>query len=171
MVHVLVTTASKHGSTHEIGQVIAAALVAEGVQVVIRPVAEVSEIDDADAVILGSGVYAGHWLAPARRFVELFGDALRQRQVWLFSSGPLGSPPAPAGDPVEVAAVMEATSARGHRVFGGKLEKEQLNFGERAIVKMVSAPYGDYRDWPEITNWVREITDSLKVAAGDQSNR
>ena len=57
---------------------------------------------------------------------------------------------------------MTATSARSHRVFGGKLERDQLNFGERAVVKVVSAPYGDYRDWPEVTNWVRDIADSLR---------
>ena len=44
MVQMLVATASKHGSTHEIGQVIAAALVAEGIQVVIHPVDDVADL-------------------------------------------------------------------------------------------------------------------------------
>jgi len=167
MVRMLVTTASKHGATREIGEAIAAALVAEGVEVVVRPVDEVAAIDDADAVIVGSGVYAGRWLASARRFVERFGEGLRQRSVWLFSSGPLGTPPAPEDVPLDIATVMEATSARGHRVFSGRLARERLNVGERAIVKMVRAPYGDYREWPEITTWAREIADSLKVGARD----
>jgi hypothetical protein len=37
--------------------------------------------------------------------------------------------------------------------------------GERALVKMVRAPYGDYRDWPEIAEWAQEIAGSLKGTA------
>lgn len=168
MVRVLISVASKHGATREIGEAIAAALTAEGIEAVTRPAQEVAAIDDFDdfdAVIVGSGVYAGHWLEPAKQFIERHGAALRQRPVWLFSSGPLGEPLAPAGDPVDVAPLVESTAARGHRVFGGQLARERLGFGERAIVKMVRAPYGDYRNWPEVGEWAREIAGSLKIAA------
>ena len=57
------------------------------------------------------------------------------------------------------------TAARGHRIFAGRLAKDELGFGERALVKMARAPYGDYRDWPEIAEWAREIAGSLKAAA------
>jgi menaquinone-dependent protoporphyrinogen oxidase len=46
-----------------------------------------------DAVVLGSAVYAGRWLDPARQYAALYADVLRARPVWLFSSGPIGNPP------------------------------------------------------------------------------
>jgi menaquinone-dependent protoporphyrinogen oxidase len=165
MVRMLVTAASKHGATAEIGEAIASALVDEGIDAEVQSPDRVAAIDDFDAVIIGSGVYAGHWLEAAKQFVGRHGAALRQRPVWLFSSGPLGDPPAPAGEAVDVAPLVESTAARGHRVFAGNLAKERLGFAERAIVKMVRAPYGDYRNWPDITDWAREIAADLTVGA------
>ena len=165
MVRVLVSVASKHGATEEIGEAIAVAITEEGVEAQFHAPERVATLDGFDAVIIGSGVYAGHWLEAAKRFIERHGAALRQRPVWLFSSGPLGDPLAPIAEAVDVEPLVEMSAARGHRTFAGKLAKEELGFGERALVKMVRAPYGDYRDWPEIAEWAREIAASLKAAA------
>jgi Flavodoxin len=165
MVRVLVIVASRHGATREIGEAVAAALTAEGIESEVQPPERVAEIDGFDAVIIGSGVYAGHWLEAAKRFIKRHEVTLRQRPVWLFSSGPLGDPPAPIAEPVDVAPLVEMTAARGHRIFAGRLAKTELGFGERALVKVVRAPYGDYRDWPEIAEWGREIAGGLKAAA------
>ena len=165
MVRVLVTVASRHGATRQIGEAVSTALTEEGIESEVQPPERVAAIDGFDAVIIGSGVYAGHWLGAAKGFIERHEVALRQRPVWLFSSGPLGDPPAPIAEPVDVAPLVERTAARGHRIFAGRLAKDELGFGERALVKMVRAPYGDYRDWPEIVEWAREIAGGLKAAA------
>jgi len=108
---------------------------------------------------------AGHWLEAAKRVIKRHEATLRLRPVWLFSSGPLRDALAPIAEPVDVASLVEMTAARGHRIFAGRLSKEELGFGERALVKMVRAPHGDYRDWPEIVAWAREIAASLRAAA------
>ena len=156
---VLVTVASKHGSSAEIGSAIAATLTKEGHQVDLLEPATVHGVSPYDAVILGSGVYIGHWIESARKFAEQYATALREKSVWIFSSGPLGSKP--AEDPVDASKVIELLAPREHRVFYGALERDKLGFGERAIVGMVHAPYGDYRDWDEITTWTRGISDEL----------
>ena len=165
MVRVLVSVASRHGGTEEIGEAIAAALTEEDIESEVQPPERVATLDGFDAVIVGSGVYAGHWLEAGKRFIERHKAELRQRPVWLFSSGPLGDPLAPIAEAVDVAPLVETIAARGHRVFAGKLAREELGFGERALVKMVRAPYGDYRNWPEIAAWAHEIAASLKAAA------
>jgi menaquinone-dependent protoporphyrinogen oxidase len=100
--------------------------------------------------VLGSAVYAGHWLKPARELVGRLGTVVADRPVWLFSSGPVGDPPKPEEDPVDVAEILTATRARDHRVFAGRLVRRQLSFPERAIVSALCVPEGDFRDWPEI---------------------
>jgi menaquinone-dependent protoporphyrinogen oxidase len=67
----------------------------------------------------------------------------------------------PEEDPVDVAPILDATSARDHRVFSGKIGKSKLNFGEKAILVAVRAAVGDFRDWNEIESWANEIADQL----------
>jgi menaquinone-dependent protoporphyrinogen oxidase len=158
---VLVSAATKYGATGEIARAIADVLTGRGLEVTLVPPEEVGRIDDYDAAVLGSAVYAGHWLKPAKELVGRSSGALAGRPVWLFSSGPIGDPPKPEEDPVEVEDVMEATKARGHRVFAGKLVKKQLSFGEKAIVLALRAPEGDFRDWDAIRAWAEEIAGEL----------
>ncbi len=158
---VLVAAASKHGGTAEIARAIGTALSEARLQTEVRPVDEVTTLEPYDAVVLGSGVYMGRWLEPARRFVERNGPALATRPVWLFSSGPTGVPPRPAQPPGDVTDLIEATHARDHRVFPGVLDKDSLGFGERAIVAAVRAPVGDYRPWDEVRTWALGIARAL----------
>jgi menaquinone-dependent protoporphyrinogen oxidase len=158
---ILVTVASKHRSTLEIGQAIGRAFAARGITTDVRPAAEVDTIVGYDAVVLGSGIYAGSWLAPARDFVQRCLGQLRERPVWLFSSGPLGDPPLPAGDPAGAAAIIALLQPRGHRTFAGRLERDDLGRGEKLIVRVVRAPFGDYRDWPAVQAWADEISGEL----------
>jgi hypothetical protein len=81
---------------------------------------QVDTVDGYDAVVLGSAVDAGHWLRPARDLVCCCGPALADLPVSLFSSGPVGDPPMPEEDPVDVAEVLAAIGAREHRLFAGR---------------------------------------------------
>jgi len=159
-VRVVVAAASKHGATAEIADRIAEALCSRGLDAEVVTPGDLDTTDGHDAAIIGSAVYAGRWRREARELADRIG-ASDPLPVWLFSSGPLGDPPKPDEEPVDVAGILEATSARGHRVFAGRLDKAGLSFGERAITKAVRAPEGDYRDWDEITGWAAEIADAL----------
>ena len=160
----LVASASKHGSTHEIALAIADTLRASGHEVDVRLITDEFEPDLAsyDAVILGSAVYFGRWMAEARQFVERHREALSARPTWLFSSGPLG----PEGDlmpvdPVQLVDIINAIGARGHQAFDGSLWPDQLGIGEWLTIKVIQAPTGDFRDWPAIRAWADEINDAL----------
>lgn len=160
---VLVASASKHGSTTEIARAIGTALLLRMVDADVRTVESVVTIEGYDAVVLGSGVYMGHWLEPAKRFIEQHAEELQQRPVWLFSSGPLGDPPKPVTEAADVADLIEATHAREHRIFAGSLDKHELGIAERAMVAAVRAPEGDFRPWDEIDTWAGAIVAELAV--------
>jgi menaquinone-dependent protoporphyrinogen oxidase len=161
---VLIASASRHGATHEIAESIGRALEDRGLE---TQVAHVEDIEDAkgfDALVLGSAVYAGRWLEPARRFAERHRDELTRHPTWLFSSGPIGDPPRPEDDEaVHLDEAVEALSAREHRVFAGRLDRHRLGLGERALVIAFRAPDGDFRDWEAIGVWASSIADELQV--------
>ena len=160
---VLVSTASKHGSTAEIGARIGGVIEARGHRVdVLRP-EDVDDVVPYDVVVLGSAVYAGRWQKEARQLVEREGGVLVQRPVWLFSSGPIGDPPKPDEDPVDIADVMAATKAEDHRVFAGRLDRRSLSFPERAIVAALHVADGDDRDWDAIDAWATSIADAIST--------
>jgi menaquinone-dependent protoporphyrinogen oxidase len=100
-------------------------------------------------------------MADARDLVEREAASLRGKPVWLFSSGPVGEPPKPEEDPVDAAPLVEATLAKAHRVFSGKIDRAVLGLGEKAIVITLRAPEGDFRDWDAITAWAAEISSAL----------
>lgn len=158
---VLVAVASKHGSTEEIARAVAEVLSERGLEATVRSPEEVDDVGGFDAVVLGSAVYAGRWMKEARELVERATEDLAARPLWLFSSGPIGDPPKPEEDPVDVAEIMEATEARDHRVFAGRLERAKLGFAEKAVVMALRAPDGDFRDWDEIRGWAGVIAETL----------
>lgn len=160
-IRVLVSAGSKHGATAEIAQTIGETLRGRGLDVTVSEPEKAVDVGGFDAVVLGSAVYAGHWTGPAKDLADRVAAASPGAGVWLFSSGPLGDPPKPEEDPVDVSDVTEKTSAREHRVFAGKIDKSKLSFGEKAIMVAVRAPEGDFRDWEEITAWAVSIADSL----------
>jgi menaquinone-dependent protoporphyrinogen oxidase len=159
--NVLVAVASRHHSTYEIGGRLARALEGAGLIVDLRRPEEVVALDDYDAVVLGSGVYAGRWLPAATQLADRLADELGERPVWLFSSGPVGDASAPAGDLSAVAGILARIDGRGHRVFAGRLEAAELKLGEKLVLKVVRAKTGDYRDWTAIDAWAREIAAEL----------
>lgn len=162
---VLVTAASRHGSTAEIAEAIGRHLAEAGFEVHVIPPDDVAGLDGFDAAVIGSAVYAGHWLEPARQMVERLHGRFATLPVWLFSSGPIGDPPKPEEEAVDVAAVVEATGARAHKVLAGNIDKGRLSFPERAIVRALRVPTGDFRDWDEIARWAAEVAAELRTAA------
>jgi menaquinone-dependent protoporphyrinogen oxidase len=158
---VLVSAASEHGSTTEIARVIGDTLDRNDITVDIIPPAVVDSIEDYDAVILGSAVYSGHWLAASRDFAIRFRDPLAVRPVWLFSSGPVGDPSRKL-DPAEVDRILQAIPVCGHRMFAGKLDPQALSFMERtSLLVSRDGVRGDFRDWDIITQWADGIAANL----------
>jgi menaquinone-dependent protoporphyrinogen oxidase len=162
---ILVTAASRHGSTREIAETIATELRAQALAVEVRDPQTVTALDRYDAVILGSAVYAGKWLAAADGFARQHRARLATIPVWLFSSGPIGDGPHPHGDLAGLDELQATLGAREHVIFTGKLETSDLNLAERLIARVVHAPSGDFRDWDAIRRWARAIGTTLQRGA------
>jgi menaquinone-dependent protoporphyrinogen oxidase len=166
---VLVSAASRHGATAEIARAIGETLAQAGLEAVVLPPDAVTTLDGYHAVVLGSGIYVGHWMDSAKNLVDRHAAALASRPVWLFSSGPIGEPPKPDEDPTDIAEIIEATHAREHKVFAGKVDRAALGLGEKVILTAVRAPEGDFRPWDDVRDWAGGIAAALnaeRTAAG-----
>src|SRR5262245_17735246 len=135
--HVLVTYGSKRGGTAGIADAIAEVLIDEGIDAELAAAAEVHEVNDYDAVIVGGALYVSRGHHEARRFVRRHARALRACSVWMFSSGPLDRSASeraiePTGD---VRSLMRLVGARGHVTFGGRLTRDARGFIASAMAK------------------------------------
>jgi len=165
IVRLLITVASKHGSTAEIADFIAAELEACAVETTVLEPEDVLDLDPYDGIVIGSAVYTGYWMRSATDMVTRLKDSFNDKIVWLFSSGPLGDPPEPPGVPFSVDSVSKATDAIEHVVFGGAIDREKLGFGERAVVVALRVPDGDFRNWEDIRSWAQGIAAHMRASA------
>jgi menaquinone-dependent protoporphyrinogen oxidase len=158
---VLVTVASRHGGTREIGSAVADVLRGAGHDVAEVDPDDVDSLDGYDAVVLGSAVYVGRLAAALRELVDRLPAQLAARPVWLFWSGPVGEPPLPASEPDDVAVVARRVRARDVACFAGRLERAELGLAERALVAMIDAQPGDFRDFAEVEAWAASVAGGL----------
>jgi menaquinone-dependent protoporphyrinogen oxidase len=147
----------------EIARIIGGILEDRGIDTDIVEPDSVSSLADYDGVVIGSAVYMGRWLEPARELIERCGRDFVGRSVWLFSSGPLGDSAGADGEPVDVERMRAATGAIDHKVFAGKLVKEELGFAEKVVAAAVRAPEGDFRPWDDLVTWALGIADRLRT--------
>ena len=155
MSRVLVAYGSRHGSTAEIAEAIAATLREAGLAVDCRKAGEVDSLDGYDAVVLGSAVYMRRWRRAARRFLDRFAGDLRERPLWVFSSGPIGDPEKINYDWAEPPRTIERADHLGAR--------EHVVFGGRSLSTRIPEEQRDLRDWEEIRAWARRIAAELAI--------
>jgi len=151
---VVVAAASRHGSTAEIADRVADRLRSALPErwTICRSVPDNAwSLADADAVVLGSGIYFGRWLRPARRALQRIDD---HEHVWLFSSGPIG-----ASDEQDPG--LGRSAHHPHAMFGGRLDPSRLTRLERFVTRLLRVDASDHRDWAAIDRWADGIADEL----------
>ena len=168
---VLVAAASKHGWTEEIAARIGADLVEHGLDVEVKKLKDVGDLEGYEACVLGSGVYFGNWVKPARRFIDGHAAEIAQRPTWLFASGSIVGDPPVGDDPNALRAglaerLVETTRAREHKLVAGKLDKSKLGPLERLPVRMARGREGDWRDWAAVDEWAAAIAHELENSQG-----
>ncbi|WP_420114633.1 flavodoxin domain-containing protein [Pseudactinotalea sp.] len=168
---VLVTTASKHGSTRQIGEVIADQLQQHGHQLLCRDVEEVGDADivQAGAIVLGTAVYGARLLSAgsafASRLAHEFGGL-----VWLFGVGLKNV----TVDPLRVTTTQPAEMgyrAGRYPVFGGVVETATLSAAERALIGAVGAHGKDLRDLELVQAWAALVAVQVSAAERAQGSR
>jgi menaquinone-dependent protoporphyrinogen oxidase len=156
---ILITYATKAGSTVEIAAVIGESLSKRGFAVDVKPVSENPALDGYQAVLMGSAIRMGGWLPEAVDFVRQNQAALNQLPTSIFTVHMLNyqnDETSRTARQAYTAPVRELLPNAGEVFFHGKLDYQTLSFFDRMIAKAVADPNnppGDFRDWTAIQGW------------------
>ena len=155
---ILVTYATRAGSTAEIAATIGNTLSERGFSVDVKPVKDLSSLNGYQAAILGSAIRMGNWLPEAVEFVKTNQQALNQMPVSLFTVHMLNTGDDETSRSARLAylnAVHPMLSSAEEVFFSGKMDFSRLSFMDRTIAKMVKAVESDQRDWGKIRQWAK----------------
>jgi len=163
---ILVTYASRFGSTEGVAEAIGKTLSESGMNVDMLPMREVKDLSAYQAVVAGSAINAGAWLPEAMQFVQIHRAELAQKPFAAFlvcmtltmrNTDQYRSHVATWLEPVRTLAkpVREGP-------FAGALDINKIpSFGDRLKFRLSvlfgAWKEGDHRDWNAIQNWAMEL--------------
>lgn len=153
---VLVTYATRAGSTAEVAAAIGESIAARGDSVDVKSVDQVPNVEGYEVVVIGSAVRMGKWLPEAVRFVERNQAALAKVPVALFTIHMLNTGDDDASRTARegyLAVVRPLLGGAEEVFFAGAMDLSRLSFLDRSIARMVGATDEDRRDWGAIRGW------------------
>ncbi|HOU15062.1 MAG TPA: flavodoxin domain-containing protein [Anaerolineae bacterium] len=157
---VLVTHATRAGSTAEIAAVIGETLAERGFHVDVKSIKSQPSLDGYTAVILGSAIRMGNWLPEMVKFIQANQAALAAMPTALFTVHMLNT-----GEDADSRAAREAYTASVRALlpdaenvfFTGLMDFSRLSPLDRFISGMVKAVEADHRDWDAIRRWAEAV--------------
>lgn len=163
MTRVLVTYATKFGSTREVVSSIVHELISAGLDAQGAEASGELQIDDYDAFVIGSPMYGGKWVPDAALFAALMADRMNGKPVALFSIGTLGvkNPNAARAEHEAFIGGLRKVAPKlnivGDAAFNGYFERANLPWYLRIVDRFAPTPEGDHRDWAAIQAWTRSL--------------
>lgn len=158
---VLLTYASRYGSTEEVAERVAEVLKKQGLGVDLVRANEVKDISGYDAVVIGSPFRAFRWLREARSFVRRHQEALNKIPVAYFALG-LSLMEDTERNRQDMLKWLEPLCGMVKPVdiglFGGRWERKRVPW----YMRLFPFPEGDFRKWDKIEAWAESLLDKLK---------
>jgi menaquinone-dependent protoporphyrinogen oxidase len=159
---VLVTYASKYGSTGGVADAIGKELCSKNVAADTVLIENAGNVGSYQGVVIGSAIYRGQWMSEAADFVKKNRDILRSVPVAYFLVCMTLSRPTEKKR-AEVLSYMDPILKAVPEIrpvnigtFAGALDYNNLSWINKKILKSKGTPEGDFRDWNSIRAWARE---------------
>lgn len=163
---VLVTYATRYGSTEEVAMAVEQTLRKGGVAVETLPVCSVHSLERYGAIVLGVPLYMGRFHKDACRFLSAHRNALTNMPVALFVLGPVQRDEKDwAGARTQLKKELAKYpwfSPLSQEIVGGKFDPLKLGFPYSLIPPLRKLPAGDVRDWTAIRAWANDLVSELQ---------
>ncbi len=167
---ILVTYASRTGSTIGVAEAIGKTLTETGAQVDVLPMQEVKDLSHYRAVVAGSAIQNRQWLPEAAQFVQTHRTALNQKPFAMFAvcmtlamkNGENYRPQISEW----LAPVRRLVRPVSEGIFAGALDIRKIpSFGNRLKFRL-SVLFGvwlegDHRNWNAIREWTNGLHSQL----------
>ncbi len=163
---ILVTYATRAGSTQGVAERIAQTLRANNHEVDLRLMQDVQDVLPYSAVIAGSAVRFDRWLPEAMQFLKHHQHDLEQKPfapflVCLTLAKP--SPKATQDAKAYMQAVRELVTPMSEGLFAGALNMQKLPELRYRMLFQIPVLFrifkeGDYRDWEAIDTWANSLS-------------
>jgi menaquinone-dependent protoporphyrinogen oxidase len=170
---ILVTYASRTGSTAGIAEAIGAALTENGEQVEVLPMEQVDDLTPYRAVVAGSAIRGGQWLPEAMEFVERNQRTLKRIPFAPFLvciTMSMENEKAREGVRSWLQPVRNLVKPVAEGYFAGTLNPALLpklsfsTLGLRIALALGIWKPGDHRDWITIRAWAKGLPAKFAVA-------
>lgn len=171
---ILVTYASRAGSTAGVAEAIGKTLAEGGAQVDVRRMEHVEDLSPYSAVVAGSAVRGARWLPEALEFVQRHRAELARKPFGAFLVCITLAMPKAAEYGQFVSGFMQPVRALvkpvSEGLFAGALDYSKVPLVPEGVqLHILSAtsqtPPGDYRDWDAIRNWAKKLAVSFQLSA------
>lgn len=163
---ILVTYASRTGSTAEVAEAIGRALTQGGVQVDVLPMQDIKDLSPYQAIVAGSAIRKSKWLPEAVQFIRTHQSTLLHKSFAMFTvciTLAMGTSEQ-YRSAVEkwVAPVSSLVRPLSAGFFAGMLNFSKLPFNWDTLMFRVAVtfgifPRGDPRDWSAIRAWAESL--------------
>ena len=163
---ILVTYASRSGSTEEIAQAIGRTLSESGSQVDVLPMEGVSDLSAYQAVVAGSPIRSSKWLPEGVQFIQRHRSELAHKRFAMFTVC-ITMAMKNAGNyrsAVQnwIAPVRAMVRPLSEALFPGRLDFNRMPLNKDTLLFRISValgilPRGDQRDWDAVRSWAEEL--------------
>ena len=169
---ILVTYASRTGSTAEIADAIGKTLSEGGAEVDVVPMNDVKDLSAYQSVVAGSAIRGSKWLPEAMQFMQTHRSALSQKRFAMFTvcitMAMKNAGNYRAGVMEWVAPVRGLVKPISEGLFAGRLDFSKLPFDWDSILFRITValgifPRGDHRDWNAIRAWAEGLKPVLGI--------
>ena len=162
---ILVTYATRTGSTAGVAKAIGKTLSEDGVQVDVLPMEKVKDLSPYGAVVAGSAIQNKQWLPEAMLFIRAHQAALAQKPFAAFlvcMTMTIGNGKYRDEVATWMAPVRKLVKPMSEGLFAGALDISKVpSFADRIKFRLSVAAgvwsEGDHRDWKAIRLWAEEL--------------
>lgn len=163
---ILITYASRSGSTAEIAAALGKSLSQDGTQVDVLPMDDVKDLTAYQAVLIGSAIRDRAWLPEAIQFVKAHRSELVQKPIATFTVcitlAMSNSDQYRTAVAEWIAPVRTLVQPVSDGLFAGRLDFNRLPLNWdtvklRTVVALGIFPKEDRRDWNAIQSWAQNL--------------